>query len=256
MLVLQGLAQLPRLLCDPFGRRMGSAAGAGPPSPPITQLDDKKHIQDPQPGGFHCEEIASNHLVGIVPEKSSPIGAALCSLWCWWYLLAFEDIANCGAADLVAQLEQFAMQAAIVPTGVFPRQLQQQFEQLGITLVPSDKRLLIKGPFATDKLTMPPQDQGSQQSQGVAGLNKSMTPSNFTLAPCPRALSLVVTTVSPSLSQRETDGRLGCWRWRIRKTALRSIWRSSRICRSLWRSERRVMVNRSRNSKMSQAKNR
>src|SRR5690242_13877035 len=123
--------------------------------PPAIQLDEENHIQSPQPSGFYREEIASKHLARIVGEKSRPITASICALGRWRHMFMFKNIPHCGAADPVAQLEQFAMPATIAPSRVFPSQAQQQGDQLRITFAASDKRLLSEGPLATDKFAMP-----------------------------------------------------------------------------------------------------
>ncbi len=76
---------------------------------PTADLYVEQHVQCLEPGSFNSEEITRQNLLTIVTQQATPITAILGTLWCRWYVLAFEDVSNRRPSDIVAQLEQFAL---------------------------------------------------------------------------------------------------------------------------------------------------
>ena len=91
-------------------------------------------------------------------EKSTP-GAFRSALGHWWNAVLLEQIPNSRTINGVPQFEQFAFNAVVAPTSIFPCQLEYQSYQFRADFRTPDQRFLLERPFTPNQLAMPIQDR-------------------------------------------------------------------------------------------------
>jgi hypothetical protein len=124
---------------------------------PRAELDEEEHIQGFQPQRFHRKEITGQELV-LVLAKESPPGAALPSTHgCSRDMLAFEHVSYGGASYTIAELEQFSFDFARAPPRVLSRQAHDQRFKFHCDTRSTHSRLVVKGPFTSHQIVVPPQ---------------------------------------------------------------------------------------------------
>ena len=120
------------------------------------QFDKEQNIQSLQPQSLHGEEITRQDLILVVGHQLAPTQRAVAHR-CWDNLMPVEYIANGRAGDLETQLEEFALQFAISPAGIFFCQTHNQVFKLGIEPGSTALAPTRIGPLAPHQFTMPPE---------------------------------------------------------------------------------------------------
>src|SRR2546426_11855753 len=124
------LVQLPGqvsgLLRDPGGVGMGGAVGVE--NAAAADLQEDEHVESPKEHRVDGEEVAGQDRSGMSGEKLRP--RRTIAARCRRNAMTAQDAADGGRRDLVAELEELALDAAIAPTWVLPGQTQNQVAQL------------------------------------------------------------------------------------------------------------------------------
>ena len=155
--VLDRPTHLAGLLDHPGGGRMGGTAGQMDAS--CAQFDEEEHVERLEEGCLHREEVTGQDLLAVMGEKAAPRASFLPALRCRRHLLALEHIPHGGPADALAQLDEFAMNAAVAPGRVLPRQTQDQLLTRSVDARPTTWALVRERPLPADQVPMPPQDR-------------------------------------------------------------------------------------------------
>jgi hypothetical protein len=89
-------------------------------------FDDEEHVQALQgERAVDMEEVAGQHGRRLGAEEPSPGGVVVADRR-WWDPAAFEDPADRGRADPMAEAEQFALDALVAPAGIVSGHLFDQ----------------------------------------------------------------------------------------------------------------------------------
>ncbi len=126
------------------------------PPPVSLKLEQYKHrLQEERLDG---EEVARQEL-GLLPAEEGAPGAGLPPAYGGGrHAVPPEHVADRGAPARVAELAQFALEAAVAPPRVLPRQLQEQLLDLVGEGRATAGLVTPAGPLATDQLAVPLQD--------------------------------------------------------------------------------------------------
>jgi hypothetical protein len=120
--VLEVHDEIPRGLRHPGRARV--CCGAQDPGATAGVLDDGEHVQSRPGQGDRLEEVAGQQGVGLGAQEVRPGAGAPFGRWADPGLL--QDLPYRGGGHLHAQDEQFAVEAAVAPAGILPRQAQDQ----------------------------------------------------------------------------------------------------------------------------------
>jgi len=124
--------------------------------PPRAQFNEED-VDGLEEGRLHREEVTGQDLLTMMREKAAPRAPLLAPPGCGRDVAALEHIAHGGPPDRVAQLPQFAVDAAVAPAGILAGQTQDQFFHLGADTRAAGDTALPKRPFAPDQVPMPAQ---------------------------------------------------------------------------------------------------
>src|SRR5712692_5065074 len=111
-------AQVSGLLSDPGGVGMGGAVGVE--NAAAADLQQDEHVESPKQHGVDGEKVAGKDRSGVSREKLRP--RRTIAARCRRNAMTAQDAADGGRRDLVAELEELALDAAIAPTRVLPAQ--------------------------------------------------------------------------------------------------------------------------------------
>jgi hypothetical protein len=121
-----------------------------------TDFHDEQAIQALQgQGAVHVEEIGGEHRRCLRMQELPPSRVGV-PLRCWGNLQGFEDPADGGCADPVAELEQLALDPLVSPNVVLGGEPLDECGDLGADWRPSHSVRV--GPVAGDQAAMPAQD--------------------------------------------------------------------------------------------------
>ncbi len=155
-------AQVPGLLSDPGGIGMGGAVGVE--NPAAADLQEDKHVESPKQHRVDGEEVAGKNCSGVGGEKLGP--SRTIAARCRRQAMTAQDAADGSGRDLVAELEEFALNATIAPTWVLAAQTQNQVAQLIRDWRPASPRAQGEGsPTPAHQLPMPAEQRGGREEQ-------------------------------------------------------------------------------------------
>src|SRR6266581_7039442 len=106
--------QVPGLLSDPGGVWMGGAVGVENAAAADVQEDE--HVESPKQHRVNREEVAGKDRSGVSGEKLRPSRAI--ATRCRRNAMTTQDAPDGGRRDLVAELEELTLDAAIAPRWV------------------------------------------------------------------------------------------------------------------------------------------
>src|SRR6266705_5343767 len=160
------LVQLPGqvsgLLSDPGAVGMSGAVGVENAAAADLQEDD--HVESPKQHRVDGEEVAGQDRSGVSGEKLRP--SRTIAARCRRNAMTAQDAADGARRDLVAELEELALDAAIAPTWVLPAQPQNQVTQLIRDWRPAAPRAPAEGgPVPAYQLPMPAEQRGGREEQ-------------------------------------------------------------------------------------------
>jgi hypothetical protein len=150
--VLKPPGQVPSLLGHPLAGRTGGDAGemdlaAG-------DLDEEEDVETLEPGSLDREEVAGQHLGGVLADELPPGGMA--AAVSRREALAAQDPGHLHVCDPKAELDHLPLNPAVAPSRVLLRQLQSQRPPLGVAHWALAPRPLAEGcPLAPDQIAMP-----------------------------------------------------------------------------------------------------
>src|SRR3712207_7671357 len=146
---------------------MGGAAGEVDPA--RAQLDEEQDKYGLQAERLDGEEVAGQELVPMPPQEGPP-GAGLPPAGGGGrHTMPLEHIADRGAPEGMAELAQFALEAAVAPAGVLPRQPEEHLLDLGGDGPATAGIVTPGGPLAADQLAGPLQHRlGADHQQAPA----------------------------------------------------------------------------------------
>src|SRR5439155_25704409 len=115
--------QVPCLLSDPGGIGMGGAVGVE--NAAARDLQEDEHVESPKQHRVDGEEVAGQDRSGVGGEKLGP--SRTIAARCRRHAMTAQDAADGRSRDMVAELEELALDAAIAPAWVVAAQAQNQF---------------------------------------------------------------------------------------------------------------------------------
>src|ERR1700730_11244310 len=133
--------------------------------PTSAQLNKEKNVERLQPYGFHGEEIATEHLVGVMAQERAPTAALLLTMRRGRNVTAFEHVPHSGPADIISELEQFTLDLGVTPPWVLSGQPYYYLLQLGWNGWSATPFVSWKGPFAPHQLSVPPKHSVGLEQQ-------------------------------------------------------------------------------------------
>src|SRR5439155_4313168 len=120
--------QVPGLLGDP--RRVRVPGHAHDVYAPRPDLDLEQHVQGPEPGRLHGEEVHGQDPPGLRPEELAPRGTG--PSWSRRKTSSPEDRADRGGPDPDPELAELALDPDAPPPGVLPAEPNDEVPDLGI----------------------------------------------------------------------------------------------------------------------------
>src|SRR5712692_8713842 len=154
--------QVSGLLSDPGGVGMGGTVGVE--NAAAADLQEDEHVESPKQHRVDGEEVAGQDCSGVSGEKLRP--RRTIAARCRRNAMTAQDAADGGRRDLVAELEELALDAAIAPTRVLPAQTQNQVAQLIRDWWPASPRAQAEGrPMFAHQLPMPAEQRGGREEQ-------------------------------------------------------------------------------------------
>ena len=100
--LLQVPTPLPGLLGDPGRSRVLGTAGEQ--DPPGAHLDEEEHVDRPEQGRLHREEIRCEDLLSVVAEEGPPGVPLTGTLRRRWHVRTLEQVAAGRASHPLAEL--------------------------------------------------------------------------------------------------------------------------------------------------------
>ena len=146
--------QVARLLSHP--RRIRTTRTGEILDPARPNRDEEEHVQPPQPDRLDGEEIASQHCLSVLAEKSAPGGPG--PLRRWRDTGAREHVPHQRRRDADAQLAQFPDDPDVASVTVLPRQAQDQLAHLLIERRPAGPPMRVR-PTAREHPAVPAQQR-------------------------------------------------------------------------------------------------
>lgn len=119
------------------------------------QLNEKEHVECLEPGCLNSKEVTRDELLLVVPQEGVPAAALPRPHRSRWQMLAFQDVPDSRAPNVVAKFDKFSLELAVTPTGVLPSQEQQHVDQFRVGYSTREKVLPFESPLAPDQFPVP-----------------------------------------------------------------------------------------------------
>ena len=122
-------ARVASLLDHPLPGGVGSDAGEMDLA--AMELDKEEDVKALEPDGLDREEVACQHLGGVLADELAPTAVAS-GAGSGWDALAAQDFGHAHVGDLEAELEGLTLDATVAPRWVLPSEPQDQLPSLAM----------------------------------------------------------------------------------------------------------------------------
>ena len=133
-------------------------------------FDDEEGVEPVQVDGVDVDQVAGENAVGLRAEELRP--GRTCSSRRGIDARRGEDLPHGGGADLIAEPDEFAVDAAIPPVGILGSEAHDQRTDTGGDSG-SANACRRGGPAAADELMVPAQDRGRSDQESAAATSGS-----------------------------------------------------------------------------------